>query len=98
MKGKKTMSDLISVSRSEVLSTASQFDQKTSELQDVMQQIKSQIAAMMSWKGDAQVNFTDIMGQWNNDINQVQMTLADVSSRLKKFENDMGIVDTSAKF
>ena len=92
------MSDLISMSRNEVLSTASQFDQKSSELQDVMQQIKSQIATMMSWKGDAQVNFTDVMVQWNTNINEVQATLADISSRLKKFESDMGLVDTNTRF
>jgi WXG100 family type VII secretion target len=89
------MSDLVSVSRSEVLSTASRFDQKSSELQDVMQQIKSQIATMATWKGDAQVDFTSVMGEWNNDINIVQTTLANVSLRLKKFESDMGIVDST---
>jgi WXG100 family type VII secretion target len=98
MKGKNTMSDLISVGRHEVVNTASKFDQKASELEDLMQQIKSQIASMMSWKGDAQVDFTSVMAEWNNEINQVRTTLADISSRLKRFENDIANVDSGTKF
>ncbi len=92
------MSDLISVSRSEVLSTASQFSQKQSELETVMQQVQNQIATMSSWKGDAQMNFVTLMEQWHREINNVHTVLGEVSQQLKQFESQIGAVDTSARF
>ena len=92
------MSDIISVSRSEVLSTAGQFSQKQSELESVMQQIQNQIGTMSSWKGDAQANFLSIMDQWNREMTNVHTVLGDVSQQLKQFESQMGIVDTSTRF
>ncbi len=92
------MSDLISVSRSEVLSTASQFSQKEAELESMMQQVQNQIGTMSSWKGDAQVNFITLMDQWNREITNVHMVLGEVSQQLKQFEAQIGSVDTSTRF
>ena len=92
------MADLISVSRSEVLATASQFGQKQAELEGIMQQVKSQIATMSSWHGDAQANFMALMDQWNREITNVHMVLGEVSQQLKQFEASIGAVDTGARF
>jgi WXG100 family type VII secretion target len=92
------MSDLISVSRSEVLNTASQFSQKQAELEGIMQQVKSQIGTMSSWRGDAQVNFIALMDQWNREIANVHMVLGEVSQQLKQFEANIGAVDTGTRF
>ena len=92
------MSDLISVSRSEVLSTASQFSQKQAELEGIMQQVKSQIGTMSSWHGDAQMNFISLMDQWNREIANVHMVLGEVSQQLKQFEANIGAVDTGTRF
>ena len=92
------MSDLISISRGEVLTTASQFAQKQAELETVMQQVQNQIGTMTSWKGDAQMNFVTLMEQWNREINNVHTVLGEVSQQLKQFEAQIGAVDTSARF
>jgi len=92
------MSDLISVSRSEVLTTASQFSQKQAELEGIMQQVRNQIGTMTSWHGDAQMNFVSLMEQWNREIANVHMVLGEVSQQLKQFESQIGAVDASARF
>ena len=92
------MSDIISVSRSEVLNTAGQFSQKEAELEGIMQQVKNQIATMSTWRGDAQVNFITLMDQWNREIANVHMVLGEVSQQLKQFESNIGTVDTSTRF
>ena len=92
------MSDLISISRSEVLSTASQFAQKQAELETVMQQVQNQIGTMGEWKGQAQMNFITLMEQWNREINNVHTVLGEVSQQLKQFEAEIGAVDTGARF
>jgi WXG100 family type VII secretion target len=97
-KGGISMSDLISVSRSEVLNTASQFSQKQAELEGIMQQVKSQIGTMSSWRGDAQLNFIALMDQWNREIANVHMVLGEVSQQLKQFEANIGAVDTGTRF
>lgn len=92
------MSDLISVSKSQVLDTASQFSQKEAELEGIMQQVKAQIASMTEWRGDAQVNFMALMDQWNTEIANVHMVLGEVSQQLKQFEANIGAVDSSTRF
>lgn len=92
------MSDLVPVSHSEVLATASQFAQKRAELEGIMQQVKTQIGTMTTWHGDAQVNFIALMMQWNGAIANIHMVLSEVSQRLKVFENEIGAVDTGTRF
>jgi WXG100 family type VII secretion target len=92
------MSDIISISRSEVLATASQFSQKQAELETIMQQVQNQIGTMTTWKGDAQMNFVSLMEQWNREIVNVHTVLGEVSQQLKQFENQIGAVDTSTHF
>lgn len=92
------MSDIISISRSEVLATASQFSQKQAELETVMQQVQNQIGTMTTWRGDAQMNFVSLMEQWNREIANVHTVLGEVSQQLKQFENQIGAVDTSTHF
>jgi len=92
------MSDIISISRSEVLATASQFSQKQAELETVMQQVQNQIGTMTTWRGDAQMNFVSLMEQWNREIANVHTVLGEVSQQLKQFENQIGAVDTSMHF
>jgi WXG100 family type VII secretion target len=92
------MSDLVSVSRSEVLGTASQFAQKESELEGIMQQVQNQIGTMTSWKGDAQANFTSLMEQWRTEISNVHTVLGEVSQQLKQFESQIGAVDSGTHF
>lgn len=92
------MSDIISISRSEVLATASQFSQKQAELETVMRQVQNQIGTMTTWKGDAQMNFVSLMEQWQREITNVHTVLGEVSQQLKQFENQIGAVDTSTHF
>jgi len=98
MEEELSMSDIISVSRSEVTSTANQFLQKQNELETIMQQVQHQIGTMSTWRGDAQVNFVSLMEQWNQQIVHVHTLLGDVSKQLKQFEDQIGIVDTSTRF
>jgi WXG100 family type VII secretion target len=92
------MSDLISLRRSEVIATANQFTQKQAELETIMQQVQNQIGTMTTWQGDAQMNFIALMEQWNREIVNVHTVLGEVSQQLKRFEDQIGIVDTSTRF
>src|SRR5947209_7228251 len=69
------MADVVSISKEQLLASVQKFNATGQELEQIMQSIRSQIQSMSEWRGDAQVNFSDVMMQWNTEITNVTNVL-----------------------
>jgi WXG100 family type VII secretion target len=77
--------DHILVTYEDLQIAASQFNSKAAELEQMLQQVQSQIQSLAStWQGQAASQFAALMGQWTTDVNGIRTILGEISQHLNQ--------------
>ncbi len=77
--------DRILVTPEELQIASAQFNNKASELEQMLQQVQSQIQSLAStWQGQAASQFANLMGQWTTDVNGIRTVLGEISQHLNQ--------------
>ncbi len=89
--------DRILVTPEELQAASAQFNNKVAELEQLLQQVQSQIQSLGStWQGQAANQFAMLMGQWTTDVNGIRTVLGEIGQHLNQAasiyqETDMSI-------
>src|SRR5947209_3609494 len=87
--------DHIQVSVSDLQTTSAQFNGKAAELEQVLQQVQSQIESLRSyWQGQAASDFSALMAKWTTDVQGIHEVLSAVSQHLNQAATGYQDTDT----
>ncbi|MGH2507385.1 MAG: WXG100 family type VII secretion target [Ktedonobacteraceae bacterium] len=74
----------INVDPQALAAAAAQFNTQSQQLEDLIRQVTNSINQLEpAWKSSAAVSFTNMMTQWNTDVNNIQQVLLEVSNNVK---------------
>jgi WXG100 family type VII secretion target len=87
--------DHIQVTVSDLQAASAQFDARATDLEQLLQLVKSQIESLQStWQGQAASDFVALMGKWNNDVQGIHDVLNTVSLHIKQAASTYQETDT----
>jgi len=92
------MADQVGASDAAMQAAVTNFNSRVAEFETAAQQITSDTLALQSaWQGDGYSEFTNAMGKWNTDINNVVQDLSSMGLGVQSSNNAIQMVDQNIK-